>query len=83
MLLDASNILTYSVISFLDNKININISDNKYCLLWLRGLHDEIKNNGERWMISLRLPCFYSMRSGPKIIHKETLYESSGRNKEG
>ena len=26
-------------------------------------------------MIPMRLPCFYSMQSGPKIRHKETLYE--------
>jgi len=26
-------------------------------------------------VIPLRLPSFYSIRSGPKIVHKETLYE--------
>jgi hypothetical protein len=77
MSLDASNILTYSVISFLDSRKNINTSDKKpwYFLLWLRGLHDELDNNGRRWMIPMKLPCFYSMWSGPKIIHKEMLYE--------
>jgi len=42
-------------------------------LLWLWG-HDGLNNSREIRTIPLRLPCFYSIRSEPRIIHKEAVY---------